>query len=172
MLGLVPDGEVSTRKADNTPVVAWLKLPASYHCYDLRTGVDLGQGQTVPVTLDPQRATLVAALPYTVDRVQVKVRRTNPYGAFQVSAKIETLGGSSARHVFHLEISDAKGQVLPYYTRNLVADKGEWSGELLLGLNEPAGNYRLTVRDVLSGKSAQGDLLKDLSQYASVIAPQ
>ena len=64
-------------------------------------------------------------------------------------------------------MSGPDGQLLPHYTRNVVAEKGRWAAEIALALNEPAGTYQLTVRDLLTGNAATGSLLKDSAEYTS-----
>jgi hypothetical protein len=40
-----------------------------------------------------------------------------------------------------------------------------------LALNEPAGDYQLTVRDALTGISVTGTLAKDMADYTSFSTP-
>jgi len=57
-------------------------------------------------------------------------------------------------HVIRIELTDPDGKVVNVYTQKLVADSGECSGNVQLGLNEKAGDWNVTARDVSSGTSA------------------
>jgi hypothetical protein len=49
-----------------------------------------------------------------------------------------------------------------------VAERGAWSGTVTLGLNEPGGLYRWTIRDVLTGARAEAHLAKEAACYADL----
>jgi len=150
------------------PAEAWAGMDTSHHWYDLRSGTYLGAHTLVKVALERNRATLLAALPYRVQRLGLKVRRTDARGTFKLTAVVVADSGDVGRHVFHIEVLDPSSQPLPHYTRNVVAEKGRWNAELPLALNEPAGMYQLSIRDVLTGQTATGNLQKDISEYTSL----
>jgi hypothetical protein len=141
------------------------------HWYEPREGKYLGLGANCLTQIQPQRATILAALPYRVDAVKLKPRRLDPRGIFKLTLTLDTSGAdaegpsSPARHVFHLKVLDPKGNPLPHYARNFVVENGEWEGTFCLGLNEPAGTYLWIVRDALTGQTAQAHLLKDVAVY-------
>ncbi|MCW8131305.1 MAG: beta-galactosidase [Planctomycetota bacterium] len=159
-------------RAPYAPREARVVLAERRHWYDLRAGTYLGLGNACPVELTPDRASVLAALPYKVEALHTKVRRTHPLGVFHVWASLETGrgedGGEPGTHVLRLEVYDPQGRHLPHYGQNLTAERGVWEGTLALGLNEPAGTYRALIRDVLSGKSEEAHLLKDGVAYEAL----
>lgn len=173
LFGLLPRGRVETaggaaevKGMHATAIpdvsVAW---NAPRHWYDMTTGAYLGEGAAVKTGLDPLRAALLAALPYRVEKIGLKLRRTDPAGAFKFTASIVASAGEPGLHVFHLEIYDPRGNRLPHYAANAQTENGVWTGELRLAINEPAGHYRMVLRDVISGVSAETQLQKDSDGY-------
>lgn len=159
------------------PSDARVVLATKMHWYDARSGGYLGLGSECRANLDPDRATLLAALPYKVVALHTKVRRTNPQGAFKVWAELET-GRAGAEtdakpmgHILRLEIYDPQGRHLPHYDANLYAEHGCWEGAIALALNEPAGNYRALFRDALTGASDEAHLLKEGEVYSRLFSP-
>ncbi|MCY3021117.1 MAG: hypothetical protein NTW87_19050 [Planctomycetota bacterium] len=160
-----PAGGLSiTAKTD-----AWVGLEQEQHWYDVREGTYLGAAKMVRVALEPHRATLLAALPYKVERLSIKVRRSDPRGAFKVNVGVVADADEVGLHVFHVEIRDPAGKPIPCYARNIIAERGRWNSQVLLGLNEPAGMYGLVVRDVVTGKTVEGDLRKDAAEYTTLV---
>lgn len=155
--------------------MARVELEDRRHWYDVRAGRYLGAGQSAPVTLEPRSASVLAALPYRVKELQLKVRRTNPKGGYGLALQLaaERAGAASnarpGAHAVSLEVYDPEGRHLPHYDRTVVAVAGRWKGVFALGLNEPAGTYRLLCRDVLTGTPAEAQLLKEGALYAEVL---
>ena len=174
--GLLPLGRVDPETPSQIdgqsiakPMDVWAGDGTKSHWYNVRTGVYLGSGTSVKVHLDPQRATVISALPYKVERMSLKLRRIDPRGNFKAIATLVTaLNVEPADHLFHIEVSDEKGALLPAYTQNLVAKAGAQEFQVVLALNEPAGIYHLTIRDVETGVSATGDMQKDYTEYPNV----
>ncbi|HEY3320507.1 MAG TPA: beta-galactosidase [Planctomycetota bacterium] len=146
----------------------WVGEARVRHWYDVRAGKYLGVGQMVQAEVEPLRATMLAALPYSVDRLSVKVRRTDQRGKFKLNAVVVAKGGSPGKHIFHVEVYAPSGERLPHYAKNVIAEDGQWNYELALGLNEPLGTYRMVLRDVVSGVTAEASLLKDYVEYSGV----
>ena len=177
--GLMPLGridpesptEVSGQPIDS-PQNVWAGDGTNSHWYDIRTGMYLGSGTSVRVHLDPQRATVLAALPYKVERMSLKLRRLDPRGNFKANATLITaLNIEPGEHLFHVEVTDEKGALLPAYTQIVTAKSGQHEFQIVLALNEPPGVYHLTIRDVETGVSATGDMQKDYTEYPNVEGP-
>ena len=147
------------------------------HWHDVLRGAYLGLGTACQARLEPNRATVLAPLPYRVKQMRVRVRRLDPSGTFTLDVTLETSRdgaegkGEPGRHVFHVEVLSPSGEALPYYERNVVAERGAWSGTVTLGLNEPGGLYRWTIRDVLTGTRAEAHLAKEAACYADLFPP-
>jgi hypothetical protein len=176
LFGLLPRGSVETADgADQVKGMHLAPIPdvsvawnTSRHWYDPATGTYLGEGSAVKTSLDPCRATLLAALPYRVEKIGLKIRRIDSSGGFKFSASLVASSGELASHVFHLEIYGPDGNRLSHYAANALAENGAWNGEIHLGLNESPGYYRLLLRDCVTGVSAEGQLVKDSAGYSGL----
>ena len=136
------------------------------HCwYDMRSGEYLGSSGMVNVKIEPNRATLLAALPYVVDKLSVKVRRIDQARTFKINADLVLAGTMPGRHVFHFDVLDPAGKVMPFYAANISSETGNCVHQIALGINDAPGTYHVRVRDVLTGKIAEGDLLKEGQDY-------
>ena len=176
LIGLLPRASVSTGtnleisgQAFTDPVSAWAGTGMPRHWYDQHTGTYLGHVPMARVTLEPHRATMLSALPYAVEKLIVKARRLDERGIFKLSAAIQASGGEATTHVFHVEVASPSGKPLPHLARNVVAPKGQWSGTIVLGLNEEPGAYKATIRDVLTGRRTEAELLKEASEYSKCV---
>ena len=133
--------------------------------YDMRSGEFLGHVLEAKIKLQPNRPALLAALPYGADRIVLQVRRINQSNVFKVSAALQVTGGQPGLHVFHFEVADTAGNIMPWHAANCIAEHGACVHEIAIGINAPAGAYHVKVRDVLSGKSAEHDLVKESVEF-------
>jgi hypothetical protein len=55
--------------------------------------------------------------------------------------------------VLHVEVRDSQDKFLPGYSGNVLSDaNGAALKQIPLALNDPAGSWSITVKDVLSGQ--------------------
>jgi hypothetical protein len=59
----------------------------------------------------------------------------------------------AAVHVFHVQVEDPTGKVVPQYSGNLLAPERRAEKLLPLAVNDSAGTWKIRVKDVLSGQS-------------------
>ncbi|HYG76672.1 MAG TPA: beta-galactosidase [Planctomycetota bacterium] len=138
------------------------------HWYDISSGNYLGQGSSAKTQLQPDQPVTLAALPYRVERVSVRVRRTDPRGIFKISASLITRDGQPGSHAFYIQVLDESRKPLAQYERVELAENGLWKGDILLALNEPAGHYHIIVRDILTGARGEGHLDKDTADFVTL----
>jgi hypothetical protein len=58
----------------------------------------------------------------------------------------------AATHIFHVDVMDPAGKVMPYYSGNVLATKGRADKILPLSLNDKNGNWTVRVKDLLTGQ--------------------
>lgn len=137
----------------------WVKLPSSRHVYSVFAGRYVGFTDTVPSTLQPGDTELFATLPYRVEAMTISAPTALRQGdELQVAAALKTDGGAPGLHAFRLELTAPSGQTTSHYCRNLTAPAGRAKTALTLALNEATGRWKLTVRDVTTGVSAETSL--------------
>jgi hypothetical protein len=135
----------------------------------MRLGKYLGSGASVECTIHPDQATLLAALPYKIDRVGLRVRRTDSRGNYKISGGLAGNADKFGKHLLRMEILNPEGKPLAYYSKNIAAENGNFSIDIVLGLNEPAGAYRMLIRDLITGITAEAELQKDTSEYSKLL---
>jgi hypothetical protein len=57
----------------------------------------------------------------------------------------------AALHVFHVDVVDPSGTIVPHYSGNIAAPNGRATLVLPLALNDKAGMWEIRVKDLLSG---------------------
>ena len=156
-LGLVRDIENIGGPPDQSAKVLHVELGKAVHVYDVRGGKYLGHKDSFDTKIIPARAQLFAVLPYRVRGVEVKgLRRSYRCGdAVTCQLRVEPDKGEAGRHVVRLELTGPSGKSPTPYARNIVADGGECEARFRLALNDPPGDWTLTVRDVATGTVAR-----------------
>ena len=73
----------------------------------------------------------------------------------KVRVSLDTDGGPAGPHVVRCDVYDPRGRWCSHYSKNLVTEAG--SGELRIPLAEsdPAGAWRLELRDCVTGQRAK-----------------
>jgi len=145
-LGLVQDtlGAVTVEEGRRLARTVKVRLAASGHVYEARSGRYLGEGDTLEDRLAPTDAPLYAVLPYRVDSVGLRFDGTT------ACAKLNATG-EPGEHVFRFDLFDVEGARLLDAGANVVAPAGaaEWTP----ATDVPPGG-RLVCRDVASGACA------------------
>ena len=131
-----------------------LELQQSSYVYDLRAKKPLGETNRLAFTLNPYEPTILAisdtALPLPTIRAPAHL-------ALGETAELNfalAAATPAAHDIFHVEVIGPGGNVVPYYSGNLVAHGGRASMPLPLALNDSAGSWHVRVTDFPSGQSA------------------
>ena len=126
-------------------------LPRAAHVTNARTGESLGNTARVHATLTAGDA-LVLAL--GSDRVPLRLE--GPGRAKRGEAPVFTAAAPSvARRLLRWHVTGPDGAFRPEYAQVTVEEGAAATFVLPSALNDPAGEYRVRVTDVLSGASAE-----------------
>jgi len=127
-------------------------LAQERHVYDMLTGDYLGHHKQVACNISRGRVQLLAAIPYPIHSVEVKLPQIKlAQGAplaYTISVRSEPDHPSFDLHVFRLELKGPDGQVVEHYLRNVNAEAGKCRGQIHLSLNEKPGTWTLSATDV------------------------
>jgi hypothetical protein len=138
-------------KAVLAPRPAVVRLPRVAHVTNARTGEALGTTDTVRTAIVPGDA-LVLALGDSAGALRLEglsgTKRGEP-AAFTLSTT------DRARHLVRCHVLSPDGAFLPEYARNVIVEGGAGRFVLPSALNDPAGEYRVQVTDVLDGSRAE-----------------
>lgn len=156
-LGLVRDIEGVGGPPDKSPRPLHVELPDDVHLYDVRKGRYLGATDSFDTTIVPARAQVYAMLPYEVKCITIGglKKSCEPGDTVALSLRVQPTGGQAGRHVLRVELSCPQGGTPTPYARNVIADEGKCDTQFRLALNDPPGEWVVTVRDVATGTVAQ-----------------
>jgi hypothetical protein len=127
------------------------------YCYDVLEGVLLGKGGRIKIDLDVG-VHVFALLPYDVESITLSPYERN--GIVHFRAFVETSTGLSWTHILEQELLNANGETVPGTQVIHTADRGVSTGSAAFAPNEPAGEYQLVLRDVLTGVEGALTLVK------------
>ncbi|MHB9023929.1 MAG: beta-galactosidase [Armatimonadota bacterium] len=138
---------------DEDPAKVVIRFPSARETYDVRRGVYLGKVTTAPLPLRAQEAALFARLDYRITGVTALARSTER--GLPVPVNIAVTGSSPlGRHVVNLTVTDPSGARHYFYSRNVEVMDGKYGGVIHTALNDPAGAWTITAREVISRQTA------------------
>lgn len=122
--------------------------------YDVRAGRYLGRLRELPLPLRAQEAALFARLDYKLNALELSAPPSAARGEpVQLGFALEA-SARPGRHVVHVEVTGPNGQRLPLYAQNIVLEAGRAQLQLITALNDPAGTWQFSAREVVSGLSS------------------
>ena len=126
-----------------------LRFSGDRHVYDCREGRLLGRLAELELSVQAGDARFIALMPYRVQGISASC---SPEGmTLNVSARVEA-DARPTNHVLRVEvIPPGEDAPAPWYCWNMPAPRGELRLSIPLALSDPAGVWRVTVRDVASG---------------------
>ncbi len=149
---LGPSETISNRRFEK-PRTVTLTLAEESYLYDLRAAKPLGKHKQLTMQLDPYEPTLLAVSLAPFGQLNLRAPARLERGTTgQIGIGLD--GASpAATHVFHLDVFDPAGKLVPQYSGNILAPRGHADKLLPLAFNDPAGNWQVRVKDLLSGQS-------------------
>ncbi len=144
LVGLIRDHRLVEQ-----PQSAAVEFDRTAHVFDLRARTGLGEARAVESTLAPGEAKVYALLPYNVTGIDLALGEEWSYAvALQGTGQV-------GDHVLHISLTDPKGNRQRAYDKNVLAVGGKYESRLPFALNDGEGEWTLTIRDVLTGVTAQ-----------------
>jgi len=140
-----------SNKRFEAPVSAKLKLPAPMYIYDSRTGKPLGQKQSLDVTVGPYEPLIFTVSPSPLPKLNAFAPAAAKLGSM-IEIGISAAATPAENHVFHVDVLNPQGARVPGYTENLIAIHGQARKLLPLAVNDPAGEWKIRIRDGFTGE--------------------
>jgi hypothetical protein len=140
-----------SNKRFETPVTVTLTLPGSLYVYDCRTGQAYGQKRSSKITVGPYEPILLAISATPLPTLRISAPAAARRGSL-LEVGISATPSTAETHVFHVDVLNGKGQVVPHYSGNLIAPEGHARKLLPLALSDEPGNWRLQIRDAFTGQ--------------------
>ncbi|MGC9319395.1 MAG: beta-galactosidase trimerization domain-containing protein [Armatimonadota bacterium] len=145
-------GLIRDHRLVEEPQTCTVRLGREAHVYDMRGRTSLGRTDAFEATLAPGEAGAWALLPYEVAGIELTLGEATEYEVALQAA------GEVGDHVLHVTVTGPDGELRPAYTRNVLAEGGRYAGRVPLAVNDPEGEWTVTVRDVLSGVTARASI--------------
>ncbi len=145
--------ELKSRARFEAPKRIVLTFPGEFYAYDVRIAKPLGQRKQLVLKLDPYEPTILSVslepMPSLVLSAPTRLARGDT-GRLGLAITTPT---PAAVHIFHVDIVDPAGKVLPYYSGNWLAPGGHAVKVLPLALNDSVGKWEIRAKDLLSGQA-------------------
>lgn len=132
-----------------------LKLDRPAFVYDPRRAVFLGNSDKFQFEFQRGKPHLISLLPYSVTGIQVRAEPAIAGQTVLVVAKISVDGNQAGRHVFALRVHQPDGTEAQWFRVNVDTVDGLFERRLPLSLNAPPGEWKVSVRDVATGRAAE-----------------
>jgi hypothetical protein len=126
---------------------------AGGYLYDTRKHECLGQGKQFSVTFSADFPRVLSLLPCRVDGVKLTcpAAMRGQVVSYQITP---ALTGPPTSLVYRLDFTDPVGNPREAYRVKVRAPAGKYTGVWQPALNDPVGNWKITVTEIVSGKSA------------------
>ncbi len=132
--------------------------PATGHIYDLLTNQYLGERSSFDMSMPLEDVRVYAVTPYRIEAPKLSARSTATAAGNSViecRAAVSPRGAAAEPHVVRLQLFAPDGEEWRDFAVNVVAANGVARYSIVLPLNAPAGTWRVTAREAISGLSDQ-----------------
>lgn len=140
------------------PVTVKLALPGERFVYNVRTGSAMGNLRELQVTLDPYEPSIFAIAPSAMPQLEVSVPLRLKRGDTAELGVSFATATPAARHVLHIDVVNPSGQIVDYYSGNLLAPEGRANKVVPIAFNDPAGRWEIRVKDLMTGQSRKSSV--------------
>ena len=131
-------------------------LDGKYNVHDIRLRRDYGWTDGFELDLPAGEAAFIALSTGQVKALELSVSSgTMPRGGrvdYAVSLKVDS--GKPQARIMRVAVYDPYGKPVPHYSTNLPAADGKSEGFFQTALNDPPGEWKITVLDLASGKES------------------
>jgi hypothetical protein len=135
-----------------------LVMPHAAFVYDVRKGRAIGSLHETAIDVDPYEPTILALSASKIPPLRLVVpERAERQHLAHISVAVGE-ASPAAKQIFHLEVFDPSGNLVPYYSGNLLGQNGATEKTIPFAQNDVTGKWRLKVRDVLSGQEQTSSL--------------
>jgi hypothetical protein len=152
------DGVQSYIQSDNAQTArreVVVRLPGVREVTDVRAGSSLGPRDTVKTSIRAGDALVLALSP---SRATIRLEGPREISRGML-AEFVLKTSAAGKHLVRCHFSDPQGRFLPEYARNLLIDGTEGKVPFPSAFNDPPGEYKLKVTDLLSGTTAEASMV-------------
>jgi hypothetical protein len=108
------------------------------------------------VSIAPARAKLFAMMPYKIHGLNISGdAEATRGGQVKYSVSLQVAAAQPlAPHVVRLDVLNPSGDLVDFYSGNILVQNGSANGVIHLALNDQPGQWLLKAREIVSGKEA------------------
>lgn len=133
------------------PETALVSLPGKSVVYDVRQHRELGQVDSLRVPMEAGEARVFCLAPAPLPAPSLRVSSSAAAGERIEAVLGVPAAASEATRVLRLRVSDPSGKPVPAHQRNVLLRSGEATVRLPTALNDPTGEWRIAICDLVSG---------------------
>ena len=135
-----------------------LRLPGPYEIYDIRSGRSLGRHIRMQLEVGATAPVVLALAPRSISAPAIYGPSTARAGDRIVFLVRTGAGRIVTRDVVHIDVADPAGNIVPYYSGNVVVPSGSVAYPLPLAVNDKPGIWTIRARDLLTGTTVTREL--------------
>ena len=140
------------------PQTVRLIAPEQLYAYDVRRAKPLGKVKQLSLTIDPYEPTIIAFTPTLIPKLSVNAPQRIARGeTARIGLTLEGLFPAQTG-VFHVDVLGSGDKPMKPYSGNILAPRGSAELVLPLALNDPAGQWTINVKDLLSGQTREASV--------------
>lgn len=128
-------------------------FPQQTHIYDVRKKKYLGFHQEIQDEIIDGDVNIYALVPYKAKKM--RLQHAELADETQVKAILEVDGQVLERAVFAVNIHEPDGKYSFLYSKNYITQKNEVGFSIRFAINDAPGNWRVQVKDVLTGVASE-----------------
>jgi len=152
LLGLIPDYE--RHAAPQARLV--FNQPGAL--YDVRRQKYLGYGSAFEIGIEAAAPRLFALVASRISGLEAQAPSRAGLGA-EVTIHFRVMGARQLRSVAKVVVTDAAGREVGVYGGNRDIVNGAGAASFRTALNDPAGTWRVAVTEVISGETANAEII-------------
>src|SRR5262249_53010906 len=107
----------------------------------------------IQVTLDPYEPTILGIAPSPMPELELSAPARVQRGSTAALGVNFLAATPAANHVLHVDVLNPSGQIVTYYSGNLLAPYGRAGRPIPIAVNDPAGLWEIRVKDLMTGQS-------------------
>lgn len=136
-----------------------IEFEKPYYIYNVRENEFLGKKKELDLNISEYQTLFLALYPYKIESVMIKGEKKAKRGkGWRFQIKIEVSNKNSGDHILNLKVYDSKENLREDYSKNIIAEKGLYKGEIPFANNDPKGKWQIFVKEVVSGKTDKFEL--------------
>lgn len=136
---------------------ARIVFPYKSHLYDVRNKKYYGYTDRIEKDFSPAEIKLYALLPYPIENPSLELNEAvfKPGDVLNYKIELKASKEKTGTHIVRLKVYNPSGELVSYYTKNLLLEDGRYAGQIFLSLNEAGGNWKIVAEEIVSGKKTQ-----------------